>query len=129
VRPIELPDWQKLIKLVGEDEAAGISALFGGGRIYVPRFLGAHHPITETVGRDAADRLVAHFGGAHIDVPVSLGKRAQIEQLLRAGVTVPTICRRVGVSRRHVFYLKDELRGGPGRSGARDDTPDLFDDD
>ncbi|MGH7027356.1 helix-turn-helix domain-containing protein [Brevundimonas sp.] len=121
----DLPDWQKLLKLIGEDEAAALSALFGGGRLYVPKFLGAHHPITETVGAKAAAIVAAEFGGGHIEIPMALGKRAQVAQLIEAGRSVPEICRRVGVSRRHVFYVKDELNGGPGRSGRRD-QPDLF---
>lgn len=123
----DLPDWQKLLTLIGEEDAAALSAVYGGGRIYVPTLAGPHHPITEAIGRTAAGRVVAEFGGGHIDVPVSLGKRATIAQLLEAGMSVPRICRRVGVSRRHVFYLKDELNGGPGRSGDRRAQPGLFD--
>lgn len=122
----ELPDWQKLTKLIGDEDAAALSAVYGGGRIYVPTLAGPHHPITEAIGRAAAGKVVAEFGGGHIDVPISLGKRATIVQLLEAGLSVPRICRRVGVSRRHVFYVKDELKGGPGRAGRRDETPDLF---
>lgn len=121
----DLPDWQKLLKLLGDDQAAALSAVFGGGRLYVPRFLGAHHPITETLGQSGADLIAAEFGGGHVEIPMALGKRAQVEQLLRAGKAVPEVCRRVGVSRRHVFYVKDEMNGGPGRSGRRD-HPDLF---
>lgn len=122
----DLPDWQKLVKLIGDEDAAALSAVYGGGRIYVPTLAGPHHPITEAVGKVAAGLVVAEFGGGHVDVPVGLGKRAQIVQLLEAGKTVPQICRRVGVSRRHVFYLKDELKGGPGRSGEARPQPDLF---
>ena len=122
---IDLPDWQKLVSLLGEDAAAALSAVYGGGRLYVPRFVGAHHPITETIGATGAALLVGEFGGGHIEIPMALGKRAMVEQLLTGGKTVPEICRRVGVSRRHVFYIKDELNGGPGRLGRRD-QPDLF---
>lgn len=122
----DLPDWQKLTRLIGEEDAAALSAVYGGGRIYVPTLAGPHHPITESIGKAAAGKVVAEFGGGHIDVPISLGKRATIVQLLEAGLSVPRICRRVGVSRRHVFYVKDELNGGPGRRGRRDETPDLF---
>lgn len=124
----DLPDWQKLLTLVGDEAAGALSATFGGGRLYVPRFLGAHHPISVTVGPDGAALIAAEFGGGHVEIPMAIGKRAMVEQLLRAGRPVPEICRRVGVSRRHVFYLKDELNGGPGRSGSRDRTPDLFGD-
>lgn len=121
----DLPDFQKLVKLIGDDQAAALSAVFGGGRLYVPRFVGTHHPITEAIGAAAAAQLVAEFGGGHVEIPMALGKRAMVEQLLTANKSVPEICRRVGVSRRHVFYLKDELNGGPGRNGRRD-QPDLF---
>jgi hypothetical protein len=125
VRMNDLPDWQKLVKLLGEDGAAALSAVYGGGRLYVPRFLGAHHPIAVAIGATGAARLVGEFGGGHVDIPMGLGKRAMVEQLLLAGKSVPEVCRRVGVSRRHVFYVKDELNGGPGRMGRRE-QPDLF---
>ncbi len=125
MRPGELSDWQKLVKLVGEESAGALSALYGGGRMYVPKVLGAHHPITETVGRDAAIRMVAHFGGQPLDVPISLGKRIQIQQLVTGGVSVAEICRRVGVSRRTVFYVKAEIRDG-APAPADLDHPDLF---
>ncbi|NBB51482.1 hypothetical protein GVN24_24665 [Rhizobium sp. CRIBSB] len=120
------PDWQKLTALVGEDAAAAISALYGGGRLYVPRLIGVHHPITEAAGRDGAALIAGEFGGGHIDIPMALGKRAMVEQLLSAGRPVPEICRRVGVCRRHVFYIKDEMNGGPGRGARRRSQPDLF---
>lgn len=122
----EQPDWRKLIELVGDDGAAALSAVYGGGRLYVPRFLGAHHPITECVGPAGAARVSAEFGGGHVDIPINEGKRAQAMQLLQAGKSVPFVCRRVGLSRRHVFYLKDELKGGPGRGARRRSQPDLF---
>lgn len=122
----DLPDWPRLVSLIGEDDAAALSAVYGGGRIYVPTLAGPHHPITEAIGRTAAAVVVAEFGGGHVDVPIGLGKRAQIVQLLDAGRSVAFICRRVGVSRRHVFYVKRELKGGPGRSGERKAQPDLF---
>lgn len=122
----DLPDWQKLLKLIGEEDAAALSAVYGGGRIYVPTLAGPHHPITVAIGPELAARVVAEFGGGHIDAPISLGKKATILQLLKGGASVPMICRRVGVSRRHVFYLKDELKGGPGRAGDRKGQRDLF---
>ena len=122
----DLPDWPKLVALIGEENAAALSAVYGGGRIYVPKLAGPHHPITEAVGKAAAALVVGEFGGGHVDVPVGIGKRAQIAQLLEAGKSVPVICRRVGVSRRHVFYVKRELNGGPGRSGDRKVQTDLF---
>ncbi|WP_370236563.1 helix-turn-helix domain-containing protein [Brevundimonas sp.] len=122
----DLPEWQKLVRLIGDENAAALSTVYGGGRIAVPKFCGPHHPITEAVGSNAAAVIVAEFAGTSIDVPMTLGKRAQIVQLLQANVSVAKICRRVGVSRRHVFYVKDELRGGPGRGGVAKDQPDLF---
>lgn len=121
----ELSDWQKLVKLIGEESAGALSALYGGGRMYVPKILGAHHPITETVGREAAIRMVAQFGGQPLDIPISLGKRIQIQQLVTGGVSVSEICRRVGVSRRTVFYVKAGMRDGED-GAAEPDHPDLF---
>lgn len=116
-------DWEAIVKLVGDDAAAALSAAYAGGRVYVPRFLGAHHPITHCVGQQAAARLAAKFGTKTIDIPISLGRRAMIVQLLLAGETVPQICRRVGVSRRTVFYVKAAERGAEDEEAAQ---PSLF---
>lgn len=116
-------DWAAVVRLVGDDAAAALSAAYAGGRVYVPRFLGAHHPITHCVGPEGAARLAAGFGTRTIEVPISLGRRAMIVQLLLAGVSVPQICRRVGVSRRTVFYVKAAERGAAADDG---DQPSLF---
>lgn len=127
---MDLPDWQKLVRLIGEDQAAALSAVYGGGRMYVPKLVGAHHPIAEAVGAKDAARLVGEFGGGHVDIPMSLGKRAQVVQLLEADRKVAEICRRVGVSRRHVFYVKAEMRAASGDDAedglGDDDQADLF---
>ena len=115
--PAHESDWTAVVRLVGDDAAAALSAAYAGGRVYVPRFLGAYHPITHCVGPAGAARLVAVFGTRTIDVPISLGRRAMIVQMLLAGESVPRICRRVGVSRRTVFYVKAAERG------AEDDDP------
>jgi DNA-binding NarL/FixJ family response regulator len=125
MRPGDLSDWQKLVKMIGEESAGALSALYGGGRMYVPKILGAHHPITQTVGREAAIRLVVQFGGQPLDIPISLGKRIQIQQLVTGGVSVAEICRRVGVSRRTVFYVKAGMRDGVAES-EDPEHPDLF---
>lgn len=115
----DIPDWQKLVRLVGEDAAASLSATYGGGRLYIPQFLGSHHPITACVGDAGAARLVAEFGGQAIGIPMAMGKRAKIVQLRTAGMTVPDICRRVGVSRSQVFQVMADLK-------KADDQADLF---
>lgn len=117
----ELSDWQKVVRLVGEDDAAVLSAEFAGARLYVPKLIGRHHPITVCVGEAGAAVLAAHFGGRVLDVPISLGKRAMIVQLLKGGLSVRSICQKVGVSRRTVFYVKASERGGED-----DPQADLF---
>ena len=116
-------DWQALVRLVGDDAAAALSAAYAGGRVYVPKLLGAHHPITHCVGPKGAARLATAFGTRTIDVPISMGKRAMIVQMLLAEATVPEICRRVGVSRRTVFYVKASERDGDPEGSVQ---PSLF---
>lgn len=117
----EQPDWKKLIELVGDDGASALSAVYGGGRLYVPRFLGAHHPITQCVGGQGAARVAAEFGGGHVEIPMGLGKRAQVLQLSAAKVPVAEICRRVGYSRRMVYLIREVAR-----DGEEPPQPDLF---
>jgi CRP-like cAMP-binding protein len=94
------------MKMLGDEQAATLSAIFGGGSIYVPKFVGKHHPLAECLGHKDAMRLVAEFGGHTIPVPIGLGKRARILQLREAGgLSTADIARMVGCSRRTVFYV------------------------
>lgn len=93
------------MSLLGDDQAAALSATYGGGSVYVPKFVGAHHPLAVTLGHADAVRLVAEFGGQSIPVPISLGKRARILQLRGGRLSTADIARIVGCSRRTVFYV------------------------
>ena len=110
--PNQESDWARVVRLVGDDAAAALSAAYAGGRLYVPKLLGAHHPITHCVGPKGAARLATVFGTRTVDVPIGMGKRAMIVQMLLAEASVPEICRKVGVSRRTVFYVKASERDG-----------------
>lgn len=121
--PPHASDWERVVRLIGDDAAAALSAAYAGGRIYVPKLLGAHHPITHCVGLKGAARLATVFGTKTIDVPIGIGKRAMVVQMLLAEATVPEICRRVGVSRRTVFYVKASERDDESNPSAQ---PSLF---
>jgi hypothetical protein len=100
----DMPVWGGIIELIGEEQAACLSAIFGGGSIYIPRHVGAHHPLAECLGHADAVMLVAEFAGQSVPVPIGLGKHAKIRQL-RGALSTAEIAKRVGVSRRTVFYV------------------------
>ncbi len=105
----DLPAWTQVVQLVGEEQAAVLSALYGGGNMYVPKMVGRHHPLSETLGYEDAVKLTAVVGGLNIPVPIAMGKRARILQLRAAGgLSTADVARKVGCSRRTVFYVYAE---------------------
>lgn len=122
----DLPAWAGVISLIGEEQAAVLSVLYGGGSMYVPKFVGPHHPLSECLGQKDAIKLVGQFGGLNIPVPIGLGKHAQILQLRAAGgLSTADVARKVRCSRRLVFYVyaaADEADSQPRES----DQPSLF---
>lgn len=122
----DMPAWGRVLQLIGEEQAAVLSVLYGGGSMYVPKFVGKHHPLSECLGMKDAVKLVGEFGGETIPVPIGLGKHARILQLREAGgLSTADVARKVGCSRRLVFYVyaaADEAAGGT----AEPDQPTLF---
>lgn len=113
----DMPAWGRILQLIGEEQAAVLSALYGGGSMYVPQFVGRHHPLSECLGMEDAVKLVGAFGRETIPVPIGLGRRARILQLRAAGgLSTADVARKVGCSRRTVFYVyaaADEAERGP----------------
>ena len=121
----DMPAWAGVMALLGDEQASALSAIYGGGSVYVPKFVGRHHPLAETLGHADAIKLVAAFGGESIPVPIGLGKRARILQLRGGDLSTAAIARMVGCSRRTVFYVFAEADAEAKRSGTGEDSDQL----
>lgn len=120
----DMPAWGRILQLIGEEQAAVLSVLYGGGSMYVPKFVGKHHPLPECLGMKDAVKLVGEFGGETIPVPIGLGKHARILQLREAGgLSTADIARKVGCSRRTVFYVFAAADEGENGSAEQDQLP------
>jgi hypothetical protein len=95
--------WNTVVELIGEELSTTLSATMGGSRLYVPRYIGPHHPIAVTVGEKAAAVLAAKLSGEFILVPVLLGRHARIVQMKASGARIDDIAMAVGCARRTVF--------------------------
>lgn len=118
MRMTEPGAWSGIQALIGEDLATQLSANLGGARLYIPRFAGPQHPLTQAVGDRAAAMIVAAMAGDELDVPIGLGRDARIAQLREAGQTVNQIAVAVNCSRRTVQAVLARKRG--------DEQLDLF---
>lgn len=108
----------ELSAAIGEEGALSLARSFGGVRLYVPRVIGAHHPICVAIGRAFADRLAVWAGGGSIDIPKQAERRARVLSLHRRGtLTRAAIALETGYSERHVYRLTSE---------SSERHPDLF---
>lgn len=110
--PEDLPDNPTLpgiAMLIGQDQAARISAELGGLKVYIPKNPGEHSPLSAVIGPLDAYAISEIWGGMEIVVPVKLGKRAEAIALLRAGHKVSAIVRQLRCSRGFVYELRADL--------------------
>jgi Mor family transcriptional regulator len=103
----ENPTLKSLVKLIGLENVAKISAYYGGTRFYI-----AQNPMTDSklvrmIGLDNARRLALYYPQAHVDVPVNLGKKYQIYYYLEKGYSVTEIARIVQCSRSNIYKVRD----------------------
>ncbi len=120
----DMPAWGRILQLIGDEQAAVLSVLYGAGSMYVPKFVGKHHPLSECLGMKDAIKLVAELGGLTIPVPIGLGKHARILQLREAGgLSTAEVARKVGCSRRLVFYVYAAADDASGETRPPDQLP------
>ena len=91
---------------IGEELALKLAAHFGGTRLYVPRHVGEHHPISAALGPADAERIAAWAGGGCIDVPKQAARRQRVSQLHSRGtLTIAQIALETSYTERHVYRL------------------------
>lgn len=110
---------ERIAEGIGMSAALALAEHFGGRRVYVPKAIGEHHPISVALGREDAEALASWAGGDAIDVPKQAAKRAKVLALRAQGtLTVGQIATQTGYSERHVYRL--------GREADDSAQPDLF---
>ncbi|WP_027360809.1 S1 domain-containing protein [Desulforegula conservatrix] len=94
------------------DEAVFVAFLghFGGRRLYVPKNMGADHPISLVIGLEAATALSDYLQGESVDLPTldrynRRIKRRKILELRKKGVSFDMIAWEIGCSRRFVIQI------------------------
>lgn len=103
---------------LGSEQAARLSAIVGGTRLYVPPVLTDAGRLKRTVGEPLAVLLVLHFGGSRIKVPTGTGAGGsqgtvdikRVARLLRKGWSNSRIARKLGASERTIERKRAILR-------------------
>lgn len=103
----------ELIESVGETVALKLVETFGGARVYIPHNPDATSPLAIEIGPEAAMKLARVYGGERVELPKPTARRARILELRTAGVSVDTIARQLGCTRRRVFQVLAEARATP----------------
>jgi len=103
---------------IGPEQAARLSAIVGGTRLYVPPVLTDAARLKRTVGEPLAVLLVLHFGGSRLKVPTGTGAGGaqgtvdikRVARLLRKGWSNSRIARKCRCSERTVERKRAILR-------------------
>lgn len=127
---------------LGEEAAERLCALVGGQRRHIPR-TECGGWIARAAGAEAERWLVERFGGEEVQIPLletvrQAERRRQMEIVAAAeGVSANELAQRLGVTRRTVQRLREDLRaqaeietaaGSDLRSGPDPRQLDLFED-
>lgn len=104
------PNYEAIVKIVGEEVAVRLSEDFGGIRLHVPKWPGKNSPITISIGLDAAWKISRIYGTAYVNIPLNPSKKAKVLELLEKGWSAPKIARAARCSERYVKKLRSQLR-------------------
>lgn len=125
------PLLNRIADVAGMDAALRVAELRGGSQVYIPPKAAPDHWLTQAVGPEAAQHICDLFteglAGCHITIPVGPHSganrtRAQVDEMLRQGISANEIARTAQVHRTTVFRRKLALR-------PDERQPDLFGDD
>lgn len=92
-----------VVDQIGEDAFTRLCEALGGTRIYVPRTIGATHPIALAIGAAAARQLADYFHGCMLDLPKARLRIERAVELVRdAGLSIGEAARMTDYSQRHL---------------------------
>jgi hypothetical protein len=106
-----------LRNIAGQKAALVLSAVYGGGSVYVPRRFRPDHPLLMLLGAESAAKLAEHFGGDKLEVPkpdaVHRQLRARSIKARRAeGTSVAALVSEFNLSRRRILQILADNHGG-----------------
>lgn len=99
----------ELIATIGRDATRRLIEVYGGSPLYIPK-CPVDHPITNVLGEASARLLCERFGGLRVIIPLghqlALERRNEaIRNDREAGLSIPALARRHGVSIRRVYDI------------------------
>jgi hypothetical protein len=100
----------RLTRVIGEESARKLLHVFGGRRIYVPREIGAAHPISVTIGPEAAAKVGEFFHGTILYFPIVASRRDRILKMADEKAKAQDIATALSVSERLVYSVLAERR-------------------
>lgn len=113
----DAPNIDSILRVIGEDALACLSADFGGSQFSIPLKPGEHSPLAASIGLEAAQRLAYVWGGMCMSVPLRAGRKERIRRMLEQNVPINKIARELGVSRWLIYEVE---------AAASSNQPDLF---
>ncbi|RYY25220.1 MAG: hypothetical protein EOP62_14255 [Sphingomonadales bacterium] len=119
LRPISVAgDLQdELAAVIGQGAVTRLIERMGGTRTYVPRTIGAHHPIAATIGLKPASLLAEYFHGRTLDLPKAHARRQRaLETALNRpeGVTLKQVALDFDYTERHLYNLLEAHKAAHG---------------
>ncbi len=115
-----------LAQVIGQAAVTRLIETFGGTKTYVPRTIGAHHPISVAIGVKASTLLAEHYHGMMLDLPKAhLRRRRALETALNRpeGMTLKDVALAFDYTERMIYKMIEQHKA---EVAANDDQLDLF---
>lgn len=108
------PKLAEIADVIGLDDAIRLCEIWPGVRLFVPKNVGAKHPIALAIGLVAAEKLAKRYGGETIFVPKAEAWRrqqrnAQIVEEYSGGASGRELALKYGLHENYVYELIGKL--------------------
>jgi hypothetical protein len=101
--------YQEVASAIGRESARKLIEKFGGTNLFIPKTIGARHPIAQALGTETARQLSELFHGTELNLPVSASRRRAVRKLAQQpGMTRQRIALETGYSERQVYRIIGE---------------------
>lgn len=108
-----LVTFDSLATHIGAVPALKLCAFFAGRSLYVPQKWTPSHIIEKLVGREAFNYLINGFSNDVINIPEmelqDLRRAGRLHELLKLGASDALSAQLLGVSKRHILNIKNQL--------------------
>ncbi len=97
-----------MIKIIGEEAAAYLSAEMGGRMIYIPQKMTPHSPLATCIGFELAKKVSEMWPSQYFEVPIKIGRKYTILKMRQEGVSVLKIAATLHISIRCVRSIVND---------------------